>query len=280
MYNYEPEKYNCSSRRVAKGEKADLNNKRNNIVFKKDGYGTFGNLSKIYDEIRLSMPKEIIDDFFSRLSSKRPSVLDLGCGTGIITRQLTARGAILTGTDIDSRMIEQAKQHQIGSIDYLVAPTEKLPLPDPAFDAATAFSAFHWFANAEAVAEIKRVLKNNGVFFIVNRNQVGEIRKEYLNILRSFANEPIPNAKKNYNPADILKSAGFVNVEEKKLPIIEYLTVEQSLSYAQSTSLWNLIPDTKKQEAIGALDDFFKKSSEDGFVQRPIEIQTVVALKA
>lgn len=247
---------------------------------RKDGYGTFGNLSKIYDEIRPSMPEEVIDDFFSHLSSKRPSVLDLGCGTGIITRQLAAQGAVLTGTDIDSRMIEQAKQHQQGNIDYLVAPTEKLPLPDSAFDAMTAFSAFHWFANTQALAEIKRALKNNGVFFLANRNHVGEMRKEYLNILRSFTNKQLPSAKKNYNPADILESAGFVNVEEKKLPIVENLTVEQSLSYVQSTSLWNLIPDMKKHKALDVLNNFFEQHLIDGFIQRPIEIQTVVALKA
>jgi len=68
--------------------------------------------------------------------------LDVGCGTGIITRQLAVRRASLTGTDIDSRMLEQAKQHLGKQIDYLVAPTEKLPLPDTSFDAVTAFSAF------------------------------------------------------------------------------------------------------------------------------------------
>lgn len=248
-----------------------------NTKVQKDGYGTFGNLSKTYDAIRPTMPDQIIDDLFSHLP-KHPQILDVGCGTGIITRQLAERGAIVTGTDIDARMIEEAKQH-LEKIDYLVAPTEKLPLPDSTFDAVTAFSAFHWFANAQALAEIKRVLKNGGYLFIANRNQVGNLRKEYLQVLQSFVEKPLPSAKQNYEPVDLLKSAGFVNVVEKKLPIVENLSVEQALTYVRSTSLWNLIPESRKQEAEDTLIKFFADRATEGFVQRPIEIQTVIGQK-
>lgn len=240
-----------------------------------DGYGTFGNLSKTYDEIRPTMPEAVVDDFFGHLPLKNPKVLDVGCGTGIITRQLTGRGAILYGTDFDSRMIEQAKQHKNEQIDYLVAPTEKLPLPDSNFDAVTAFSSFHWFANMRALSEIKRVLENDGIFFVANRNQVGDIRKEYLSILKSFAGKSLPNAKKDYKPSDLLKSAGFSDVSEKIFPIIEDLSIDQALSYVQSTSLWNLVPDERKDQAMFALKSFFENRSSNGIIKRLIEIRVV-----
>lgn len=248
-----------------------------NTKVQKDGYGSFGNLSKTYDEIRPTMPDQIIEDLFSYLP-KQPEILDVGCGTGIITRQLTQRGAIVTGTDIDARMIEEAKRHHEG-IDYLLAPTEKLPLPDSTFDAVTAFSAFHWFANAQALAEIKRVLKNGGYFFIANRNQVGNLRKEYLRVLQSFAEKPLPSAKKNYEPVALLNSARFTNLVEKELPIIEDLSVEQTLTYVRSTSLWNVVPESRKQDATSALRKFFDDRAIGGLVQRPIEIQTVIGQK-
>lgn len=247
---------------------------------KSDKYGTFGNLSKTYDDVRPEMPEEVLATLLSHLDAQKHTIIDLGCGTGIITRQLSARGFMVTGTDIDKRMIEQAENHQNdGHINYVVAPTEKLPFPDSSFDAATAFSAFHWFANEQALDEIKRVLKEKGVFFVANRNQIGEMRREYLDILRSFIDEPIPSAKKNYKPADILESCGFVNVAENIIPIVEEMSIERSISYVQSTSLWNLVPIIKQQEALHSLREFFNRKSKNGTVERPIEIQTVVAWK-
>ncbi|KKR29771.1 MAG: hypothetical protein UT62_C0030G0010 [Parcubacteria group bacterium GW2011_GWC1_39_8] len=248
-----------------------------NTKVQKDGYGTFGNLSKTYDGIRPTIPDQIIDDLFSHLPHQ-PRILDVGCGTGIITRQLAKQGVTIVGTDIDARMIEEAKQY-LEKIDYLTAPTEKLPLPDSTFDAVTAFSAFHWFANAQALAEIKRVLKNSEYLFIANRNQTGNLRKEYLQVLQSFVEKPLPSAKQNYEPADLLKSAEFVNILEKKLPIVENLSVEQALTYVRSTSLWNLIPEWRKQEVEDSLMKFFADQVTEGFVHRPIEIQTVIGKK-
>lgn len=248
-----------------------------NTKVQKDGYGTFGNLSKTYNGIRPTMPDQIMDGLFSHLP-QQPRILDVGCGTGIITRQLAKRGANVIGTDIDARMIEEAKQ-RLDKIDYLVTPTDKLPLPDSTYDAVTAFSAFHWFANAQALAEIKRVLKNGGYLFIANRNQIGNLRKEYLQVLQSFIEKPLPSAKQNYEPAALIKVEGFMHVLEKKLPIVENLSIEQAITYVQSTSLWNLISELRKQEAKDALLKFFTDRTTEGFVQRPIEIQTVIGQK-
>lgn len=248
-----------------------------NTKVKNDGYGTFGNLSKTYDEIRPTMPDQIIDNLFSYLP-EQPQILDVGCGTGIITRQLAQRRAIVTGTDIDARMIGEAKRHH-EEIDYLVAPTETLPSLDSTFDAVTAFSAFHWFANVQALAEIKRVLKNGGYFFVANRNQIGNLRKEYLQALQSFTEESLPSAKKNYEPADLIRSAGFEDVVENKFPIIEDLSVDQAITYVRSTSLWNLIPKSRRQTATEALRKFFEDHSVEDLIQRPIEIETVMGQK-
>lgn len=246
---------------------------------KKVTYGIFGNLSKIYDEIRPSMPIEVIEDFVFQLTSSKPSVLDLGCGTGIVTRQLAEHGAMLTGADIDFRMIKQAKRPQQEYIDYVVARAESLPFTDSTFDAVTACSSFHWFTNKKALSEIQRVLQNKGVFFVANRNKVGEIRKEYLKVFSLFIDTVFPDIKKDFNPARILESSGFVIVEEKRLPIVEYFSTEKFHSYTQSTSLWNLVPDSRKQETLTALQNLFEKRSVNGSIEFPVEIQTVIALK-
>jgi len=245
---------------------------------KNDGYGIFGNLSKTYDEIRPSIPPQIVDYIFTNVDLENPKILDVGCGTGIVTRQLSTWGKV-TGADKDARMIEQAMQRNEGNIVYNVAPTENLPFDESTFDLVTAFSAFHWFANEQAISEVRRVLKKGGVFFIANRNQTGDIRKEYLETLKTFTNEKLPNIKKDFQPAQLLRKGQFRTILERKFPSMERLSLGETLRYVQSTSLWNLVPKGKKQEAMLALKSFFKERTQGGLVHRPVEIHTIMAQK-
>ena len=238
-----------------------------------DGYGTFGNLSETYDKVRPEMPTEVLDYLFTYMQPEHPHMLDVGCGTGIVTRQLSKYGAV-TGTDIDERMIGRAKLHDDG-ITYITAPTEVLPFEDSTFDIVTAFSSFHWFANMEALSEMRRVLKEDGILFIANRNQTGDIKREYTEILKTFTSGQLPNIKKNYDPVQLIQEK-FKSVVEKEFQTIEQLSVEKTLKYVQSTSPWNLVPDEKKEDALEALRTYFETQLRDGFVNRPIEIHTTL----
>ncbi len=129
---------------------------------RKNGYGTFGNLSKHYDEARQGFPQEIIDYFWSFLKTESPIILDAGCGTGISTRHLIRDSAKIFGSDNDSEMIKQAQMKGKDGIGYTVASANDMPFQNGQFDAVTAFSAFHWFCDRESIDEIKRVLKNGG----------------------------------------------------------------------------------------------------------------------
>jgi len=75
---------------------------------------------------------------------------------------------------------------------------------------------------------------------------VGDIQKKYLNILRTFTQKSLPSVKKDYDPVDLLESAGFSDTSKQIFSVIENLLVEQTLSYIQSTSLWNLVPEKRK----------------------------------
>src|SRR3989344_786630 len=131
--------------------------------------GNFGVLVKQYDAARRGYPDSVFN-FLRKLSpTKRPNILDIGCGTGIATRQLKQQGFAVVGADKDQRMIKVAKQKDKG-IRYIVAPTHKLPFRGKQFDIVTAFTAFHWFTDKKSVGEIKRVLKPGGLFFAVLKN--------------------------------------------------------------------------------------------------------------
>lgn len=84
----------------------------------------------------------------------QPTVLDLGAGTGILTRQLVAAGLRVVAVDRSAAMLAQADR----SLPRAVADATALPIRSGSCGACVAATAFHWFATPAAVAEIRRVL--------------------------------------------------------------------------------------------------------------------------
>ncbi len=81
------------------------------LVMKIHPLGKFGYNVKKYEKGRSGYPKEVFVYLKSLIKVKRPLVLDLGCGTGIATRQLTRIGTVI-GADPDPIMLRAAKKHK------------------------------------------------------------------------------------------------------------------------------------------------------------------------
>lgn len=172
-------------------------------------------------------------------------------------------------------MIDVARSHEDG-IDYVVAPAERLPFADAAFDMVTSFSAFHWFANEAAVKEMRRVSVREGRVFIANRD-TASFREGYLTTLKGFIAEPIPNSKESYDPKRVLERYGYADAKERSFPVSELLSVSAAVSYVKSVSIWNLVPDAQKAEASEALRLYFGSVARDEVVVRETVLHTVLA---
>ena len=241
-------------------------------------YMNFGKLRKAYDSGRHAYPPEVMGYIFS-LTNTSSKTLDVGCGTGIATRQLAQKIIDVSGCDVDSKMIETAQSHK-DSIQYHVAPTEKMPFKNEIFDFITSFGAFHWFYDDKSVSEIRRVLKNGGFFIVVNKNDVGNFRKNYEKIVEDLSgSKPPQSVKIGYNPAAILAQNGFSNIIEKKFPHIEEFTIPRAMEQIQSMNLWNSIPENKKEESLEMFRNHFEKSAKDGIIHRQLEIVVVSGKK-
>ncbi|OHA46460.1 MAG: hypothetical protein A3A80_04225 [Candidatus Terrybacteria bacterium RIFCSPLOWO2_01_FULL_44_24] len=246
----------------------------------KTRYGHFGNLSANYAQARQGFPAEVFDLLWSKLNMPRPKILDVGCGTGISTRQLTQRGANVIGVDRDQDMLKRAKENQEPSINYISAAVTDLPFEDESFDAVCAFSAFHWFANNKALGEIYRVLKPQGAFFIVNKVDDGDFKTGYRMVMAPFIEGHMPDPTQKYQWSDLLAKNHFGDIETKYFPAIEKFTFENAIAYLQSISLWNLVSDSRKTEALKAMTDFcLSKRDSEGFINRALQIQAVLATK-
>lgn len=243
--------------------------------------GKFGKFVKQYEKARRPYPKEIFRFFKKLLKVENPLILDLGCGTGISTRQMVRFGTVM-GCDPDPVMLREAKKYKNSDVKkYVVGSARKLPFPDNYFDAVTAFSAFHWFYDKKSGAEIKRVLKPGGLFFTAGRTGTKTWGQGYRNaIIKTIKREIAQFIKSEYDPLKALKRSGFRDIKNKLWKKSELYTLPNALEYVQSVSIWESVPKHLRDKALKGVEDHFKKIHKKfGKIKRDLTVQVVAGTK-
>jgi SAM-dependent methyltransferase len=124
------------------------------------GFGAAGTAAA-YDRGRPEYPAEALAWIAGRLGvGPGRRVLDAGAGTGKLSRGLAAAGAEVLALEPVAAMRERLAG--IPGVRALDGTAEAIPLPDGSVDAVACGQAFHWFREAEALAEFRRVLVPGG----------------------------------------------------------------------------------------------------------------------
>lgn len=239
-------------------------------------YGDFSKISTEYSNGRTSFNQNVIDYICSELeNSTKVKILDIGCGTGIATKQLKTQLPMseIFATDISNEMVDIARIHN-EHITFHVAAVNNQPFVSDMFDIITAFSSFHWFCDKESILEIQRILKSDGKFIIINKNEVGYLKKGAVHIIRRYITNSIPDTKINYNPMQILENNGFIKISEYRFPNEEILTISGALLYFQSISLWSYVPNNLKETVITELYKYLE--SFNGPIKRVLDTKIVI----
>ena len=94
------------------------------------------------------------------------TLLELGAGTGKLTRELTRTGARVLALEPVAGMRDVLAQ-AAPAAERLAAVAEDVPLPDASVDAVVSAQAFHWFEPTAAAAELARVLRPGGAVALI-----------------------------------------------------------------------------------------------------------------
>jgi SAM-dependent methyltransferase len=123
---------------------------------------SFETVADEYERHRPDYPEEALRWAAERLGlAAGARVLDIGAGTGKLTRGLVTLGFQVVAVEPGSPMLEQLRT-AVPEAEALVGPAESIPLPDVSVDGAFAGQAFHWFDRERALPELHRVLRPGG----------------------------------------------------------------------------------------------------------------------
>lgn len=121
---------------------------------------SFGSIASDYDRLRPAPSPEAVDWL---LPARRDVVVDLGAGTGLLSRALAGKAGHVVAVEPDDRMRSVLRDRSPG-VEVLAGRGEAIPLPDASADAVLVSSAWHWMDPELAVLEIGRVLRDGGRF--------------------------------------------------------------------------------------------------------------------
>jgi ubiquinone/menaquinone biosynthesis C-methylase UbiE len=130
----------------------------------------FDEVAAEYDRARPTYPDELIDRAcdLAGVRSGDP-VLEIGCGSGQLTRSLLARGLHVTALEPGARLLSLARQNVANeaAVEFVGARFEDAQLSRQSFGAVFSASAFHWIDPAVSWEKAARLLVPGGSLALI-----------------------------------------------------------------------------------------------------------------
>ncbi len=125
--------------------------------------GSFGAVASHYERYRPGPPVAAVDWL---LPTRVGTVVDLGAGTGALTRLLIDRADDVVAIEPDDRM-RSVLVEEVPGIRALAGRGESIPMPDCCADAVLASSSWHWMDTVPTLVEVGRVLVPGGTLGVL-----------------------------------------------------------------------------------------------------------------
>jgi SAM-dependent methyltransferase len=208
---------------------------------------SFGAAADAYERARPSYPEATIDWL---LPPGARRVLDLGAGTGKLTRQLRARGLDVVAVEPSQGMRAQLSRG-LPAVPVFAGSAEQIPLDDASVDAVVAGQAWHWFDPARAVPEVARVLKPGGWLGLIWN--IRDRRDPWMDQFSGLEPEHDNSEADSENPR---VGQPFGPVERFDLPWRQATTPEALIDLLASRSYVIVLPEAERAALLAKVRRF------------------------
>jgi len=182
----------------------------------------FDRWSAVYDRPRFQAAtyRPVHDAVLARLTGTQPEVvLDLGCGTGQLTRRLTEQfpDAEVVGIDYSVGMLGEASNRVGNRANLVRADAQYLPFRSASADVVVCTESFHWYSDQRrALEELAAVLRPSGQLVIASIAAVTGVGESAVRRLSAAGGQPV-RALTPHRLRHLLASAGFEVVHQRRV---------------------------------------------------------------
>jgi SAM-dependent methyltransferase len=204
-----------------------------------------------YDRGRPRYGRQVVRELAAELSLRSgDSVLELGAGTGQLSRSLLACGLEVTAVEPLASMRELLSE-AIGAERVRAGSAERIPLADGSVAAVFAADSFHWFDEQRALPEMRRVLRPGGGVAILRTLPVFDTPwgHELGSILAAERPEH-PAFGERGAAAALEEDAAFGPVQESVLAGEHVTDRDGVLAYVATVSWIGALPDGRRAEVL------------------------------
>lgn len=233
---------------------------------------SFAEVADSYERGRPSYPEEAV----RWLAGDEPrDVVDLGAGTGKLTRVLVALGHRVTAIEPLPEMLELLPAAAPGA-SAVLGNAEVIPLPDASADVVTAAQAFHWFVPEVTLPEIARVLRPGGRLGLVWNTR--DDREEWVaELSRVIGSETIEHADVE---EPIAASGLFGPVEATSVPSVQRLDRATLRDLVLSRSYCASRPPEEREPVLAEVEQLFDEHAVDSSIELPYVTECYRAARA
>jgi SAM-dependent methyltransferase len=236
---------------------------------------SFGAIAQDYDRFRPGPPDEAVE----WLVPAGIDVLEIGAGTGALTRRLLARSDHVRSVEPDARM-RAVLADRVPAAEVVAGSAEELPAGDESFDVVIGASMWHWVDEDLALPEVARVLRPGGRFSLLWNGpdrSVDWMRSLWAGgrVLSEEQIEGVDAARHNRHLVHLGPDSPFLEPERRVVRWTLAMTRDELIGLAGTYSAIVALGESEREECLDSMARFLQTaelpiSDSGGMIEVPM----------